>query len=792
MKENLKKLFAVVLVVAMLAAQIVVPTNAATGYYCTNCGHDGQIDTVAGPKRTIPATCGDVGYQIYACVNPDCDPAEGVEATVTVVIPATNVHTGDNDVKPAVPSTCTAPGTKAYETCTGCNAKLEPGTTTVIDDIVDPIDPHPYTSKVTDPGCLTGGYTTYTCPDCGDSYVDDEKPALKHDFSVDVPAKAATCKEEGYTAHKKCSRCDEIDPENPKTVVAIQDHNLHIDQNGSKAASCTEDGWNLFVCENADCSYYEGKGGIKETITKNGHSLEPTAAKDPTCEEDGNHAYWYCSICKKYFKEATAETAFADEAATVIAKAGHTQMAVDHKLPTCTEDGAKDGIVCAVCDKTLYSSVAVPATGHTLTVVGATTSTCDTQGNIEHKKCSVCEKLFAKDTPDTENADATPITEESVLLPLRQHVTVERTALEATCTTTGVKVTTCTYDDCDYVVSATIDAKGHDLKSVPEKPATCLVDGVKAHKECAVCNNRYSTSTVNSDIAAKALSDAKLKIAAPGHTEATVDFQAPTYDDNGHNAGKRCSVCATALDGAETIFELDEAIKFTYEVTGVTDTTSIAVNSGTITMKIYFEVLADLDDEYESEVLANIFGIDFQVGYDKAAFNLESVDDVNVPFAGNFSATPKATADSNGIVKISQNAETAAGVAFKKSEGKVLLTTLVFNVMDGTAKGNYTFDFAWDVIHPDNDAAENPETIDTSLSDTSIEVEVRTLGDANYSTDFSQADILKITQYIEMAAESETPVDYVAEYDMNKDGFIDGVDLSLLRRAIVGDDAYLY
>ena len=47
MKENLKKLFAVVLAVAMLAAQVVVPTNAATNYYCSVCGEDAELSATA-------------------------------------------------------------------------------------------------------------------------------------------------------------------------------------------------------------------------------------------------------------------------------------------------------------------------------------------------------------------------------------------------------------------------------------------------------------------------------------------------------------------------------------------------------------------------------------------------------------------------------------------------------------------------------------------------------------------------------------------------------------------------
>lgn len=37
------------------------------------------------------------------------------------------------------------------------------------------------------------------------------------------------------------------------------------------------------------------------------HNLKGTAAKEPTCSESGNIAYWYCDKCNKYFIDANAE-----------------------------------------------------------------------------------------------------------------------------------------------------------------------------------------------------------------------------------------------------------------------------------------------------------------------------------------------------------------------------------------------------------------------------------------------------------------------------------------------------
>lgn len=785
MKENFKKLFAVVLVVAMLAAQM-VPALAVNNnpYYCSAC----EDEAVKGDLlRQILPTCGNVGYDIFACDNDDC------AGTITVVVGATGVHTGDENVVPAVAPTCTEDGTKAYELCTGCGAKLEPGTATVI-DIKDPKLGHNHIPTVTPADCLNGGFTTYVCSECDDEYVADKRPCLGHDFSIDVPGKAATCKEEGYTAHKKCSRCGEIDPNNNKNIVAIQDHNLHIDVQNSLAPTCTTDGYNLFVCNNDRCPYYEGNGGVREPKEKLGHTLTATAAVAATCTEAGKHAYWTCSVCDGIFKNEAATEAFANLAETEIPALGHKEIAVAYKAPTCSEKGAKDGIVCVTCGDVLVTSVEIPANGHTLTDVAAVDSTCDTQGNIAHKKCTVCNKLFAAATPnDATNAGATPLAANAEKLPKRAHVTVDREALAPTCTTTGLTVTTCTYDDCNYAVSAEVAALGHTFTHHDYVAPTCEDEGKLAYNECTVCNLLFADGANSADITIEPVDEATLIEEALGHTEIEVPFKAPTYNEAGHEAGTKCSVCDESLVAAQDIPELKEAIKFSYELTGVREDAEIAVNSGSVTMKIFFEVLADADDneEWKSDVLANIFGIDFAVGFDNDAFALVSVDDVNVPFAGNFSSTPKDTANDNAAVIISQNADKAAGVAFKETDGKILLTTLVFNVLDDTAAANYQFDFDWTVTHPEDDHVNGIYNVDTSASAISAEIEVRKLGDANYSDSFSQADMLKITQYIEEALMSETPVDYIAEYDMNKDGYIDGVDLNLLRRAIVGDNAYL-
>jgi DNA-directed RNA polymerase subunit RPC12/RpoP len=63
---------------------------------------------------------------------------------------------------------------------------------------------HDYVPEVTEPTCTEGGYTTYTCSRCGDSYIGDETEALGHDYAAVITE--PTCTEGGYTTYT-CSRC---------------------------------------------------------------------------------------------------------------------------------------------------------------------------------------------------------------------------------------------------------------------------------------------------------------------------------------------------------------------------------------------------------------------------------------------------------------------------------------------------------------------------------------------------------------------------------------------------------
>ena len=99
-----------------------------------------------------------------------------------------------------------------------------------------------------------------------------------------------------------------------------------------------------------------------------------------------------------------------------------------------------------------------------------------------------------------------------------------------TCENAGVKTFTCTR--CKETQTKAINATGHTLVQIPEKPATCTEPGHKAGMKCSVCGAVLSGVEV---------------IPAKGHTEVIDAAKAPTCTEPGLTEGKHCSVCNTVL-----------------------------------------------------------------------------------------------------------------------------------------------------------------------------------------------------------------------------------------------------
>ena len=89
------------------------------------------------------------------------------------------------------------------------------------------------------------------------------------------------------------------------------------------------------------------------------HNLESVQANAALCETDGNIAYWHCTLCDKYYSDASATTEISLED-TVITASGHTVVIDPAVEPTYETTGLTEGSHCSVCGEVLVAQEEVP------------------------------------------------------------------------------------------------------------------------------------------------------------------------------------------------------------------------------------------------------------------------------------------------------------------------------------------------------------------------------------------------------------------------------------------------
>ena len=307
---------------------------------------------------------------------------------------------------------------------------------------------HSYESVITAPSCTEAGYSTYTCANCGDSYVDTYVEALGHSFKEYVSDKNATCTADG-TKTAKCERCDATD-----TVTDAGTAKGHSfgDWIVEKAATCVDKGTEHRDC--ANCDHFETR-----VIDATGHDYKAVVT-EPTCTEQGYTTHT-CANCGDTYKDSYVEAAghsFGDWVVTT--------------EPTCTEKG-EERRECENCDH--FETRAIDATGHDYKAV-VTEPTCTEQGYTTHS-CTEC-----GDTYKDSYVDA-----------LGHDYGEWETTKEATCEENGQEQRIC--GNCKEVESRIVEAIGHDYEEVVTVP-TCTDKGFTTHT-CANCGDKYEDSYVD-------------------------------------------------------------------------------------------------------------------------------------------------------------------------------------------------------------------------------------------------------------------------------------------------------
>ena len=227
---------------------------------------------------------------------------------------------------------------------------------------------HPYVSVVTDPTCEAGGYTTYTCSYCFDTYVSDYVDALGHDYQGVVTD--PTCEAKGYTTYI----C-----QNDNSHQYVDDYvdalgHQYVTYNYNNDATCEEDG-----TETATCSNGCGKTDTKvKANTAIGHDYQGVVT-DPTCEAKGYTTY----ICQNDNSHRYIDN--------YIDALGHRYLTYNYNNDaTCEEDGTKTASCANGCGKTDTLNATNTALGHSFTNYRDNNDATCKENGTETAKCDRC------------------------------------------------------------------------------------------------------------------------------------------------------------------------------------------------------------------------------------------------------------------------------------------------------------------------------------------------------------------------------------------------------------------
>lgn len=493
------------------------PTCTSSGYTtytCEKCGvsykeigadaKGHSFDTVVSST----ATCLTAGEMTLKCA---CG------ATMTADVPALG-H--DYKMISSTPADCSAAATETYD-CSRCDAAY-----TI--SVGDKTENHSWNDwtvvEAADENSI--GYETRTCKVCGKVEVNTIQATGEHVFTVETDDKQApTCTEAGYIVYacKTHTDCGETS----KVIIPATGHD---EEKTTVYASCTVAGSVTTTCKNCDYEVVEdipalghlyeagsgkitpatcdAEGKIEYTCTRcNGETKTviipvdadahnyKTTVKQATCVADGS-VVTECLICGDTTKETIPATGHSWNSGSVSKKA------------TCEEAGLRT-LTCLKCAAT--SDEVIPALGHTYEAGETVAPTCTTSGYTVY----TCKN----DSAHTYNVyDAGK--------PATGHTWSDWTIdTNATETTEGLKIRTCTCGETDEQV---IPAMMHEMTEIENVPSTCSQAGHITYK-CKIDHKGVECSytlTVDLPLVAHALkttvTEASCKDAGSVLTECTV------------------------------------------------------------------------------------------------------------------------------------------------------------------------------------------------------------------------------------------------------------------------------
>ena len=332
---------------------------------------------------------------------------------------------------------------------------------------------------------------------------------VKHTHSLKAYSeKKATCIETGNMAYWECTLCGELfrdaqgtvktNLDDVKTDKDTTNHAGGQEVRNVKQVTCTVDGYT----GDTYCLGCNAKIADGAKIDKLVHTLVAHDAKQATCKDKGNDAYWECTTCGGLFSNAQGTVSTTLEA--VSKPQDSENHAADTKLvgkkdATCTENGYTGDEVCADCGAVLTKGTATDKSAHQLTHVAARIATCKESGNIEYWKCESCGGLFRDG--DGKNEVKAVMTVDG-----NNHVggTELRNEKVATCTAEGYTGDKYCLSCGEKVAAGTVTSKvSHELTRHEAVAATHSAAGSIAYWSCAACSGLFSDAAGKQPITAQ-------------------------------------------------------------------------------------------------------------------------------------------------------------------------------------------------------------------------------------------------------------------------------------------------
>lgn len=294
----------------------VAPTCTTGGYdvyTCERCGkteHRNEVPAIAGGHtyqftKTVAPTCTEQGYDVYTCSKcgntekRNVKPIDSSNHNYTVKVSAPTCtekgytkHTcsrcgntyNDNYINASGHSftnyvldgnaTCTQDGTMTAQCdkCSETNTIPAPGSKLG----------HDYAQTVTPPTCVSGGYTTFVCTRCNDTYVGNYVDAIGHSYNNVVTP--PTCTAGGYTTHT-CVRGD-------STYVDSQTSPLgHSYTATVVAATTTSQGYTVYTCTRCGVNYVSDYTPVLPALTPSEDKIAKEYGVDAKTAQEINYIF---------------------------------------------------------------------------------------------------------------------------------------------------------------------------------------------------------------------------------------------------------------------------------------------------------------------------------------------------------------------------------------------------------------------------------------------------------------------------------------------------------------------